>query len=76
MRNGYDDDVIRPKTYRPVDNVMPPSVDDTGHLPNLLIYQRCNKTLGYVLISQTILGVRSYIKRNRIKPFILMINNL
>ena len=34
MRNGYDD-VLRPKTDRPVDNV-PPSVD-TGHLPNLFI---------------------------------------
>jgi hypothetical protein len=40
MRNGYDDDddVLRPKTYRPVDNVTPSSVDDTGHLPNLLTY--------------------------------------
>ena len=45
--DGDDDDVLRPKTYRPVDNVTPSSVDDTGHLPNLLIYQRCNKTLGY-----------------------------
>jgi hypothetical protein len=31
-------DVLRPKTYRPVDryHVLPPSVD-TGHLPNLFI---------------------------------------
>jgi hypothetical protein len=40
MRNGYDDDddVLRPKTDRPVDryHVPPPSVD-TGHLPNLFI---------------------------------------
>ena len=38
MRNGYDDDdVLRPKTDRPVDryHVPPPSVD-TGHLSNLL----------------------------------------
>ena len=38
MRNGYDMNVLRPKTDRPVDryHVPLPSVD-TGHLPNLFI---------------------------------------
>ena len=38
MRNGYDDDLLRPETDWQVCgyHVPPPSVD-TGHLPNLFI---------------------------------------